>query len=212
MEENYIDYHTLSARVKISMENDQTRQNNITAFLRMKKDSIIWISIRPLLGIEMIRVMLTPDSIKLINNLKQTVYLRNADAISSMLHMPLDFDLLQNLLIGNPAFIPDKLSHFKTDSSSIYLTIAKHSVYNRYKWSLSDFLLENSHSWIKDSSRYADQQYSAYRPAGPYLFSFDRKIRIRSGDQTRIQIRFEKVDFNQEVHFPFHYSPRYKIL
>ncbi len=212
MEARYIDFQTLSAKVKISLQNDHIRQNNITAFLRMKKDSIIWISVRPILGIEMARVVITPDSIKLLNNLKQTVYLKGAGAIDSILKMPMDFHLLQNLLIGNPAFIPDKIPHLNIDSSAIFVTLANAFVSNQYKWSLMDFLLQSSHSRMKDSNWFVEQQYSDYNETGPYQFSFGRNIDVQAKEETHIQLQFEQVNFNQQLSFPFHYNPRYKIL
>lgn len=86
---------------------------NVSGALRIKRDSAIYISITPILGIEIARVLVTPDSVSLINRIDNTYYVGNMDVINSMLNTQLDFYMLQALLVGND-FI-----HFSTDDISL---------------------------------------------------------------------------------------------
>ena len=43
---NYINFNTFSGRMKLSFETDKKSHNNLNATFRIKKDSIIWISLR----------------------------------------------------------------------------------------------------------------------------------------------------------------------
>src|SRR5437870_9115346 len=59
------DFTWLSAKADVEYTD---RNNETTTFdvnVRMKKDSAIWISITPLLGIEVARVLVTPDSMRI---------------------------------------------------------------------------------------------------------------------------------------------------
>ena len=46
----------------------------LNANIRMQKDSVIWISATALLGIEAVRLLITPDSFKMINRLISEEY------------------------------------------------------------------------------------------------------------------------------------------
>lgn len=208
IENHYIHYKTLSARIHIDFKNGEKEYNNITAYLRMKKDSAIWLSIRPVLGIEMVRLLLTPDSIKLRNNLKGRVYLRSAAAIEQVLHIPFDFSMIESLLLGNPAFIPKKIKHFKTDTSGLMVTLFKDAVEYKYYWSVHPFLLEKSHFQISDSLAYANQRLSDYKKYSIGRFALTRDIQMKASSSSNIRITFDKIKFDVPASFPFNYNKR----
>ncbi len=72
--------------------------------LRMKKDSAIWISVMPMLGIEAARAMLTPDSVKIINRLERTYISTDYRFLERQFNIKVDFNTLQALLVGNQPF------------------------------------------------------------------------------------------------------------
>src|SRR5688500_365054 len=43
IENNMIDFSTFSAKVKVDFEGNDGKKNDFNAFLRMKKDSVIWV-------------------------------------------------------------------------------------------------------------------------------------------------------------------------
>lgn len=86
---------------------------SVSGALRIKRDSAIYISIAPVLGIEIARILVTPDSVSMINRLENTYYVGNMDVINSMLNTQLDFYMLQALLVGND------FGHFSTDDISL---------------------------------------------------------------------------------------------
>lgn len=75
--------------------------HNISGTLRIKNDSAIFISVSPLLGIEIARLLITPDTVKMVNRLDNTFYAGNMDILNNMLGTYLDFQMLQALLTGN---------------------------------------------------------------------------------------------------------------
>ena len=56
----------LSLKGKISLDKDG-QEINFSTNIRIRKDSIIWMSIRAPIGIELFRALLTPDSIFFMN-------------------------------------------------------------------------------------------------------------------------------------------------
>ena len=64
----------------------------------LKKDSIIWISLKYPLGLEILRVMLTPDSVYLMNRLEKTYFVRPFTHIKESIKADINFFQLQEIL------------------------------------------------------------------------------------------------------------------
>src|SRR5687767_1933197 len=110
---NKIDYNTFSAKIKVDFEGNDGKKTDFNAFIRLKKDSVMWISIIAALGIEGFRVLITPDSVKVINKLDKIVQLRSVDYLREVANIPMTFDELQDLLIGNPVYLDSNIVGYK---------------------------------------------------------------------------------------------------
>ncbi len=94
-------FETYSSKSAISLINEKNRKTELKAQIRIKKDSIIWISFSPLLGIEAARLVLTVDSIKFINRLDKTYFIGDYGFIRNTFGTIVDYDMVQALLTGN---------------------------------------------------------------------------------------------------------------
>ena len=65
-------YTWLSAKADVEYTDRNNETSSFDVNLRMKKDSAIWISITPLLGIEVARVLVTPDSMRILDRIGKT--------------------------------------------------------------------------------------------------------------------------------------------
>jgi hypothetical protein len=84
------------------------RNQSIGGAIRIRKDSAIYISVTPALGIEVVRLIISPDSVKYVNRLENNYYVGDNSFINKMLGTNLDFFMLQSLLTGND------FPHFET--------------------------------------------------------------------------------------------------
>lgn len=100
------------------------------ATLRMRRDSAIWVSISPALGIEVFRILITPDSLKLISKVPDNkyYYAGRLDVLSQMLGTEIDFDMLQNLLVGNALGLDKDEGRFRSEEDG-----QQHLLISRYK-------------------------------------------------------------------------------
>jgi len=65
---HYIDFKTFSAKIKVDVTDSKGKQPDITAIVRILKDSAIWISLSAtFLNIEVYRVLIKKDSVILLN-------------------------------------------------------------------------------------------------------------------------------------------------
>lgn len=100
------DYEWMSAKFngELITENTETTPNpplsafSFTGSLRMRRDSVIWISAAAMMGIESIRTLITQDSVVVINRMEQT-YL--AEPFSAMVETVPSLRELQAMLLGN---------------------------------------------------------------------------------------------------------------
>ncbi len=144
-EENKFDYQWLGMKVDASFVIKGESQS-FKATLRMRKDSAIWISITPLLGIEMIRVLVTPDTLKYLSKIPENkfYFIGSSDLINKKLGVELDFDMLQDLLIGNAIGLEKDEGRFRSEiDSEEYLLISRYKRKVRRMVGVDDRKLES---------------------------------------------------------------------
>jgi Domain of unknown function (DUF4292) len=127
-EENKFDYQWLGMKVDADFLVMGETQG-FKATIRMRKDSAIWISITPALGIEMIRMMVTPDSLKYISKIPDNkyYYLGTFEDLNKLVGIELDFEMLQDLLIGNALALDKDEGRFRSEiEADNYLLISKY--------------------------------------------------------------------------------------
>lgn len=93
------DTYNSKANIKVSTA---TESLSFKANIRMVRDSVIWTSISPGLGIEIVRVCITPDSIFMMNRLEKTYMEKGYAEISQLIKAELTFDDLQSILWSEP--------------------------------------------------------------------------------------------------------------
>ena len=69
-----LNFNTFSAKASTSLNIDGN-SNDVTLNIRINRDKKIWVSVTAILGIEVARALITPDSILIINKL-QGVYIK----------------------------------------------------------------------------------------------------------------------------------------
>src|SRR5579875_3916115 len=102
------DFNTFSGKAKAKLNVDGN-SNDVTLNIRIQKDKRIWVSITALLGVEVARALITPDSILVINRL-QGLYLRKPFSyIYSYAGRQVNYKTVESLLVANG--IPELLSN-----------------------------------------------------------------------------------------------------
>jgi hypothetical protein len=89
----------LSAKGKAQI-NLKGNKQGANLSLRVRRDSIIWVT-AGLLGVEGVRAVLTHDSVRVINKLEKTYFSGGYDYLSKLLNVPVSFEQMQALLLGD---------------------------------------------------------------------------------------------------------------
>lgn len=80
------------------------RSGSFSLNVRVARDSVIWMSISPALGVEAARVLLTPDSVQVLSKLPgaRFVFQGNYGMLEEALQSPVSFSMVQDLILGRP--------------------------------------------------------------------------------------------------------------
>lgn len=98
----YAEFDYLSARAKIVIEEESGKVTRGTMNLRAKKDSVLWFTISPGMGMEAVRGLITQEKIQIKDRIgKEDVNLTYAE-FENFYGLKLSLDLFQNLLWANP--------------------------------------------------------------------------------------------------------------
>ncbi len=207
-------YSTFSAKIKVDYSNQKGKQPDFVANVRMRKDSIIWISLSNDIGIEGLRIIISPDSIHVLDKLANTYQQRPLSSIQEVSQIPFAFTDLQNLLIGIPVFF-NKDSILSYSSKTTGYTILSYGPLFRHFLSIDpEYRIEKSKLDDTDPvlNRTADLFYKEYEDKTGFLFSTYREIFISQQNKLNVQLKFKDYKFNEVLTFPFSIPKRYKRI
>ncbi len=210
--QNRIQYTTFSAKVKVEFR-DKDDQDQGTANIRMRKDSIIWISLTGPLGVEGFRVLIKKDSITLWNKLNKTVQYRTIGQLSGITQIPFDFSTLQDLIVGNPVFLDSNVVSYKTkDDETLVLmvgTLFKHLI------TLDNSDYKVTHSKLDDldpvRNRTMDITFSDYEFNNNIWFATKRVLSVAENNKLDINMDFKQYVINPLLTYPFNLPRNIKV-
>ena len=210
---HYIDFKTFSAKIKVDIEDSKGKQPDLVAVVRIIKDSAIWVSLSAsILNIEVYRVFITKDSVVLLNKLDKEVQRRSLDYLQEVAQIPIDFNTLQNILVGNPVFYSDSINSYKQSGNFILITYVGTIFKNLLTLSAETKILE--HIKLDDinisRNRTADITYDNYENKSGVNFSTNRQIIITEKNKLDIRLNFKQYEFNKELSVTFNIPKNYK--
>ncbi len=106
LKKNELQFDWLSLKADAEATMDE-KTNSFKIAIRIRKDSLIWLSASSLMGVEGLRAQITPDSIKVLDKINSQYYIGSMDSLSEKFNVDADFEILQSLLIGNSIDLKD---------------------------------------------------------------------------------------------------------
>ncbi len=199
---NRINFKTFSAKIKVESSDNKGKNPDITAVVRIIKDSAIWMSLTAtFLNIEVYRVLITKDSVILVNKQDKEVKRRSLDYLQEITQIPFDYYTLQDLIIGNPIFCADSVNAFKRKEDCILLSTVDQYFKNLFTLTTDTKLM--LHSKMDDidvaRSRTADITYADYENTTGQYFSTSREISASEKNRINIRMLYKQYEFNKEL-------------
>ena len=205
---------TLNARITAKYK-DPKSSASFSLKLRIEKDKTIWLSATKF-GIPVAKAMITPKRVSYYEKLNRTYFEGDFALISKFLGTDLDYEKLQNLLLGQ-AILDLKRGKFSSDfKNDSFELIPKKS--NGLYEVLFVMNPENFKLKSQQVTRPSDEQLLAVSyPNYTYIEgeSIPKRIAIRAVDKkhiTTINMEYKSVVLDEELTFPFSIPPGYKEL
>ena len=128
-EKKWMPYHQAGMKVEGGFTSAD-EEIDFKANVRMSKDSAVWMSLSPALGIEIARTLILKDSIKVLSKIPDNkfAFITGIEDLEKFVHFDLDLEDLQNLIFGQPIGIDRIGGKFKSDVDS-----AHYIIQTRYK-------------------------------------------------------------------------------
>ncbi len=208
-----LNFDTFSSKVDFSFQSKNNKNLKLKATLRMKNDSLIWVSITPLLGIEVARALITPDTVKVINRINKEYFIGGFSYFNELLDMDLDFEILQAILIGNS--IPYTVSHetmLKIEEGLYHLSNLKRKENEEIDYWISS---ENSknHKFTysdKTAKRFLIGEYADFTNIDGQLIPEKLNFELQDANTTAVEIRYSRVSLDKFLNFSFNISSKYE--
>lgn len=207
-----VNFTTFYGKAKADFSSD-VASGNATVYIRMQKDSVIWISITGPLNIEGARVLITPDSVKIINKLEGTIQLSSIKHLQQITRLPFSFSDFQNIILGKPSVVNNAALNFDLKPDSIKVSAQQSSINYIFSFLRRNFILGQSRFIANSNGNLVDANifYNNYQTINGINFSVDRDIAVTGTAPMKLGLNFKEYNFNQPQTFPFTISKNYTI-
>ncbi|XZF14246.1 DUF4292 domain-containing protein [Chitinophagaceae bacterium MMS25-I14] len=208
-----VSYTTFSGKAKMHYEG-KGQSVEFMANIRMKKDSVIWVSITAtVLSMQVARVYITPDSIKLVNYLQKEVMQMPFSDANKLLPASVDFASLQNLIAGNALHEGGKLTDITSFGGTWSVQLNDSQYIQQLTYNKADSTMRSSQmKTMQPASPQMMIQYGNYEQVHGQRFANSRSINIANGnDQYLIDMNFSNAVFDEPVDLPFSIPKKYTM-
>ena len=99
-------FEWLVANTAIQVEGNGMSFDDLSGQLRMRRDSLVWLSVTATMGVEVLRAKVSNDSVWVLNRMDKTYLAEPIDTVAARLGMPFSLPWVQTLLLDNNEGLP----------------------------------------------------------------------------------------------------------
>lgn len=206
-----IEFNYLTAKGQLTL--DESGESVTSGYsLRIRKDSVIWLSVQPGLGIEAARLKVTQDSVFMVNRIYKEYLATDYSFLSDKFKVNMNYEVLQAILLGNyqaqgqeKVMDADKLQHIQQ--------LRTHLLFDYFVGRESQKLQQLN---VKDqqTSNSITVKYNNFQEVGQVAFAHELIAEaLKSGQPATFTLNHSKVTTTNEIlDFPFSVPTDYKRL
>lgn len=194
-----ITYEWVSYQMKVSLEKEKEKLS-FQCFFVNRIDSLIYLNLNRS-GIELARVVLTPDSVIYVNKLEHEFYAGDYRFLRRVFGLPLDFDMVQSLLNGvDFKYFDDSLHRVEEDGKLYYVAPQRTnlqgnvSIMQSIEIGEGGVILDNDMTDLK-TMRDFDIEYEDYTVIDSIPFFTKFEVEMES-DEVEMEVLLKGIRFN----------------
>jgi outer membrane biogenesis lipoprotein LolB len=204
-------FKTLQARLKITYTQKGKTQTHAVSF-RAKKDEALWISAT----FSVIRALVTPEKVSFYNKLDNTYFDGDYKYLSDLLGTELDFEKVQNLLLGETIYNLKEGTYKASVDDESYIVQPKKQ---RELFEIF-FLLSPSNFKVKSQQisqpktfRHLQIDYLTYQDINAQIIPERIKvIAVEANEEMIVELEMKNVSLNEDLRFPFKIPSGFKPI
>lgn len=204
-------FKTLQAKAKINLTQGDNSQG-ATFSLRMEKDKTIWLSAP--LGLA--RMKITPQNVQFYNKTDNTYFDGNYQLLSDFVGFELDFNKVQNILLGQAIYDLKAQPHKINIQDNTYVLEPKEQdkiLEIFYLFNPSHFKLNSLQMAQQSEKRFLQVDYKSYQEISKTIIpKFINIVAVQDRDQALVDMEIKSVKLNEKVRFPFKIPSGYKEM
>ncbi len=218
LKKHEIEFHTASIKFNAKYSSDK-KSNDFKGTMRIKKDSLIWISFSPGMGIEVARAFLTPDSVKFINRLNASYFVEDYKFFMKKFNLNIDFYTLQSILLNKLFVYPfgnekaAKSFTTETDSAMYCMKKVKNKDFSTQEIYVNPDFYRPVKLSLKQASnkRMYEFKYSNFQNFEEKLLPRTFLLVLQEQDKNfSLKMNFLKASFNKKYNFTFRIPKKYQ--
>lgn len=205
-------FKTLSARVKIDISQGD-KSDGYTVNLRLEKDRKLLLMSTP---ITLVKALITPEKVSFYNKLDNTYFEGDFSYLSELLGTEIDFQKLQNLLLGESLFSLNNESFDLSVNNQDYVLQPKkqHPLFELfYLISGSHFKLTSQQISQPQERRHLQIDYKSYQKVDKQILPENIKIiAVEEAEELVLEMTFKSLSLNEDLRFPFKIPSGFKEI
>lgn len=205
-----LDFTFFSGKAKVHYEG-RGEKHDFAANIRMEQGKRIWVSITALGLVEVARLLITPDSIMLINRLKKEAQVLPFSEAGKLLPVAVDFPTLQHLIIGNALRTGGEPTDATDFGGGLSLVISANEFQQQLSFNKTDSTLRQQQ--LRSTAAEGPSlliQYGDYGPVAGRRFAAQRVLNVQDkGQELYMDMEFNSVEFDKPVEFSFSIPEKY---
>lgn len=214
-----LNFNTFSASFS-GKYSDNKQIMPLKGLIKIEKNKFIWVTIRPFLGIEVARILLTDDSIKFINKINNQYFTEDYNYLKKQYGFSLNYNEIEAFFTNRIITFPstEELKKYTILDNDTVITLQKEStILNQsYIHSLiidkNYFLIENTLTQ-KDKLKQINLIYSNFTQVQTKYFPLKMIINAKNRNQNgRITIDYKNIKINTSVSAKFTIPKNYKRI
>ena len=192
---------SLNSKIKINKEGKKT---TISAQIRVRKDSVIWVSVKAPLGIEVFRSMITQDSVYYMSRMNKTYFVKAISHLKEVVKAEISYNQLQDILFASPKITEKKLEfsstpfyYLKSENNNYIITMFYRVIQMELKES------ENKNLTINFKN------YKTFTEVDNHFFPSQLLIEVQADEVFDAEINYTKIEFNKKSNISFNIPKSY---
>ena len=230
LQKNQLEFDWFTGKFDAELHVDGKKQE-FSVVLRMKKDSVIWMSIiDPVLGaVEAARIYLTQDSIKMMDRIHKTAFVGTYDTLCALLHTDVDFEILQSLLVGNHVAFYEEEEKLKPNVDrtlcQYMLGTVRKKKFRKAMEGQKELKEPAQSIWMIDGTfrvsrlfftdletqRTFDANYDNFQAVDSAFFPHKMTYFVKAQKNLEIRFAYKRATINKETTFPFNIPSGYDV-